>query len=183
MTDADEFRATLQLPPLLKLYDYWQSLRLGRTMPLWSDIKPENMAIVLPHVWAWRVGAGDVVRLRLVGESIYQAMSRDLRGKTPEELHPNPTGVQIRDRLLKVARLPAANSTVGDIFHDTEQIGTGARVSLPYADRDGGLGVIGASVLVPLMDPATGQPRLVNPKAFFVLRGEETWLPLSPDAV
>jgi len=43
--------------------------------------------------------------------------------------------------------------------------------------------VIGASVLVPLVDPATGQPRLVNPKAFFVLRGEETWLPLSPDAV
>jgi len=182
MTDADDFRAKLQAPPLLKLFDYWQSLRVGRTMPLWSDIKPENMAIALPHVWAWRVSEADGVRLRLVGESIYQAMSRDLRGKTPEELHPYPTGAQIRDRLLKVARLPAANATVGDIFHDAEQIGTGARVSLPYADGNGGLGVIGASVLVPLPDPATGQPRLVNPKAFFVLRGEETWLPLGPGA-
>lgn len=181
MIDAGEFRATLRAPPLLKLFDYWQSVRGPRSMPLWSDLKPEEMAIVLPHIWAWRVGDGDIVRLRLVGESIYQALSRDLRGKTPEDLHPPPAGAEIRDRLLRVAREPACNVTVGGIFHDAGQIGNGERLALPYADRDGGLGVIGASVMVPLKDPRTGLPRLVNPKAFFVLVGDETWLPLASD--
>lgn len=181
MIEAGEFRDRFQAPALLKLFDYWQSVRGARPMPNWSDIKPEEMAVVLPHIWVWRVTGADEVRLRLVGESIYQAMSRDLRGKTPEDLYPAAVGGEIRARLLKVARLPAGNATVGDVFHDTEKIGTGARLALPYADGRGGLGVIGASILVPLSDPATGQPRLVNPKAFFTLVGTESWLRLAPD--
>lgn len=180
MIEAGEFRDQLQAPALLKLLDYWQSVRGQRPMPNWSDIKPEEMAIVLPHVWAWRVTEAAEVQLRLVGESIYQALSRNLRGKTPEDLYPAPAGSEIRARLLKVARTPAGNATVGDVFHDSEKIGTGERLSLPYADGRGGLGVIGASILKPMLDPATGLPRLINPKAFFVLLGEETWLRLVP---
>ncbi|MDB5358962.1 MAG: hypothetical protein JWO51_259 [Rhodospirillales bacterium] len=181
MIEAGEFRDRLQAPALLKLFDYWQSVRGARPMPTWSDIKPENMAIVLPHIWVWRVSDADEVQLRLVGESIYQALSRDLRGKTPEDLYPASISAEIRTRLLKVARLPAGNLTVGDVFHDREKIGTGERLALPYADSRG-RGVIGASVLAPLRDPATGQPRLINPKAFFTLVGAEAWLPLVPDA-
>jgi hypothetical protein len=180
MIEAGEFRDQFQAPALLKLFDYWQSVRGRRPMPNWSDIKPEDMAIVLPHVWVWRISATGEVRLRLVGESIYQAMSRDLRGKTPEDLHPSPTGGDIRARLLRVARTPAGNATVGDVFDDDEKIGTAERLSLPYCDGGGGLGVIGASILRPVTDPATGWPRMINPKGFFNLLGEETWLRLAP---
>jgi len=181
MIEAGEFRDQLQAPALLKLFDYWQSVRGPRPMPNWSDIRPEEMAIVLPHVWVWRVTEAGDVQLRLVGESIYQALSRDLRGKTPEDLYPAPAGGEIRARVLKVARMPAGNATVGDVFHDCEKIGTGERLSLPYADGRGGLGVIGASTLKPVPDPTTGQARLINPKAFFTLIGPDTWLRLVPD--
>ena len=180
MIEAGEFREKLGTPVLLRLFDYWQSVRGERPMPNWSDIKPEEIAIVLPHIWAWRVTGPEEVRLRLVGESIYQAMSRDLRGKTPEDLYPLPAGAEIRERLLKVAYLPAGNFTSGDVFHGPEKIGVGARLALPYADGRGGLGIIGASTLAPLEDPETKQPRLINPKAFFVLVGAESFLRLAP---
>ncbi len=181
MIEAGEFRDQLRAPALLKLFDYWQSLRGRRPMPNWSDIKPEDMAIVLPHVWVWRVTGPGEVQLRFVGESIYQALSRDLRGKTPEDLYPAPAASEIRARVLKVARLPAGAAAQGDVFHEAEKIGTGERLSLPYADGGGGLGVIGASLLKPMLDPATGQARLINPKAFFTLVGTDIWLRLVPD--
>ena len=181
MIDAVAFREKLGSPVLLKLLDYWQTVRGGRLMPTWSDIKPEEIAIVLPHIWAWRITDQDVAQLRLVGESIYQAMSRDLRGKTPEDLYPAEAGAEIRARLLKVARLPTCSHTVGDVFHGPTRIATGERLALPYSDGRGGLGVIGVSKLEPIQDPETGRPMQINPKAFFTLVGEEAFLRLAGD--
>ena len=164
---------------LLKLLDYWQSLREGRLMPNWSDIKPEEIAPVLPHIWAWRINSQDEPKLRLVGEAIYQAMSRDLRGKAPEDLYPPPAAAEIRARLMKIARLPTGSYTAGDVFHGPTHIATGERLALPYADAQGGLGVIGVSKFVPIQDPETGRPMQVPSQAFFTLVGEETFLRLA----
>ncbi|HEV2674447.1 MAG TPA: PAS domain-containing protein [Aliidongia sp.] len=180
MIDRESFREKIRSPILRKLLDYWDDVRGERLMPNWSDIKPEEIAAVLPHIWAWHITAADEARLRLVGESIYQAMSRDLRGARPTDLYPSPTGAEIQQRLLKVARLPTCSYTVGDVFHGPLQIGTGDRLALPYADGRGGLGVIGASKLEPAKDPNTGKPMEINPKAFFVLAGEEFLLRLAP---
>jgi hypothetical protein len=180
MNDADAFRRGLTSPVQSTLFDYWQHLRGDRLMPAWSDIRPEEIAIVLPHIWVWRVTGANEVRLRLVGESIYQALSRNLRGKMPEDLYPAPFGARISERLLTVARTPVCSYTTGAIFHGPDKIGDGDRLALPYSDKEGGLGVIGASTLSPLIDPDTGQPQFVNPKAFFNLVGDETLLRLAP---
>lgn len=179
MIDAVAFRGKVGSPVLLKLLDYWQSVREGRLMPNWSDIKPEEIAPVLPHIWAWRITDQDEPQLRLVGEAIYQAMSRDLRGKVPEDLYPAPAATEIRTRLVKIARVPTGSHTSGDVFHGPVHIATGERLALPYADGRGGLGVIGVSKMAPIQDPETGRPVQINPRAFFTLVGEETFLRLT----
>jgi hypothetical protein len=182
MIEAGEFRKQLGSPVLLKLFDYWQGVRGDRLMPKWSDIKPEEIAIVLPHIWAWRITGDDDIRLRLMGETVYQALSRDVRGKTPEDLYPMPASAEIRTRLLQVGRLPTCSFTSGDLLHGSEKIGTGRRLALPYSDGERGIGIIGASTIVPQEDPKTGLPRPINPKAFFVLVGEESFMRLGPGA-
>jgi hypothetical protein len=178
MIGPGEFRETLQAPVLLTFYDYWQRLRGERAMPTWSDLKPEEMPSVLPYIWAWRVIEAENIRLRLMGETIYQAMTRTVRDKTPEDLYPAATAAEIRGRLLRVVRTPAGSGTIGRVLYDGEEIGTGERLALPYSDGRGGIGVIGVSILHPATDPVTGEPRPINPKAFFVLVGTETWLRL-----
>lgn len=176
MIDAGAFRAVLCTPELIQLFDYWQTLRGDRPMPNWSDIRPEQIAPVLPRIWAWRLGDGDALRLRLVGEKILEVMKRNVKGKTPEDLYPAAEAASIRARLLKVARLPTCSCTIGDIFDGAEKVGTGERLALPYAEPGGGRGIIGASKATLFVDPATGIEAPFNPKALYTLVGTEYYM-------
>jgi hypothetical protein len=174
MIDPGEFRARLQAPEAVRLFDYWQALRGERPMPLWSDIRPEEIAPVLPRVWAWRLSGDGDLRLRLIGEKVLEVMQRNVRGKTPEDLYPSDEAASIRARLLMVAQRPTCSYTVGEIFDETgAHAGTGERLALPYADTNGGLGIIGASKARPAPDPVTGIEAPFNPKGLYSLVGPE----------
>jgi hypothetical protein len=172
--DPGEFRAALNAPELLTLFDYWQDIRGPRPMPLWSDIRAEEIAPALPRVWAWRLTADGDLRLRLIGEKVLEVMRRNVRGKTPEDLYPPAEAAEIRARLLMVAQRPTCSYTAGDIFDEAgERAGTGERLALPYADGTGGLGIIGASKAKPAPDPLTGIEAAFNPKGLYTLAGPE----------
>lgn len=176
MMDIDAFRAALCAPELIQLFDYWQALRGDRPMPRWSDIRPEQIAPVLPRIWAWRLVEGDALHLRLVGEKILEVMQRNVRGKAPEDLYPAAEAATIRARLLKVARLPACSYTIGDIFDGAEKVGTGERLALPYSDAGDARGIIGASKAKLFPDSATGIEAPFNPKALYTLVGTEYYM-------
>ncbi|GGF08993.1 hypothetical protein GCM10011611_13080 [Aliidongia dinghuensis] len=176
MIDASTFRAALATPELIRLFDYWQALRGTRPMPLWSDIRPEEIAPVLPRIWAWRLGADDDLRLRLVGEQVLAILRRNVRGKTPEDLYAPAEAAAIRARLIKVARVPTCSHTAGDIFHGAHRVGTGERLALPYAEARGGFGIIGASKATLDPDPESGLERPFDPQALYTLVGPEYFL-------
>ncbi|HEV2678626.1 MAG TPA: PAS domain-containing protein [Aliidongia sp.] len=182
MIEAGEFRATLRTPELIQLFDYWQTIRGGRLMPRWSDIRPEEIAPVLPRVWAWRVTVDGDLQLRLVGEKILEVLRRNVRGQAPEDLYPADEAADIRHRLLKVAQLPTCSVTSGDIFDAGEKVGTGERLALPYADVHGGLGIIGASKAKLNPDPATGIEMPFKPKALYTLVGTEYYMKIDGEA-
>lgn len=178
MIPADAFRAQLRAAPLIKLFDYWQRIRGRRLMPSWSDIRPEEMPSVLPQIWAWRLD-GDEPRIRLVGERILEVISRNVRQKSPEELYPAPQAAAIRARILKVARTPTCSFTIGKVLDGKVEVGLGERLTLPYADADGRLGVIGASNLAAALDARTGLPISFKPMTLYYLEGDEYFMKLT----
>jgi hypothetical protein len=173
MLPADQFRNKLQAPALTALFDYWQRVRGDRPMPHWSDIKPEEIAKVLPHIWAWRIDEDGSPRLRLVGEQIVEILSRNIRGSMPEDLYPAEEAAAIRARILKVATAPVGNFTIGGLFDGTVNVGLGERLALPYADGQGGRGAIGASRATMGRDLRTGKQIPFKPKALYRLDGTE----------
>lgn len=179
MIPADAFRAQLRAAPLIKLFDYWQLVRGCRLMPSWSDIRPEEMPSVLPQIWAWRLDDGGEPRIRLVGERILEVISRNVRQKTPEELYPAAQAAAIRARILKVAKTPTCSFTIGKVFDGKVEVGLGERLTLPYADADGRLGVIGASNLAAALDAGTGLPISFKPMALYYLEGDEYFMRLT----
>jgi hypothetical protein len=179
MIPADAFRAQLRAAPLIKLFDYWQTLRGDRAMPSWSDIRPEEIPTVLPQIWAWRLRGNDEPRIRLVGERILAFTSRNVREKSPEDLYPPAEAASIRARIVKVAKTPTCSFTLGQVFFDKASVGFGERLALPYSDSDGGLGVIGASNLVAALDPETGKPISFKPKTLYYLEGDEYFMALT----
>jgi hypothetical protein len=179
MIPAASFRAQLRAAPLIQLFDYWQCIRGRRLMPSWSDIRPEEIASVLPQIWAWRLDDGDEPRIRLVGERILEVIRRNVRQKSAEDLYPAPQAAAIRARILKVAKTPTCSFTIGKVFDGKIEVGLGERLTLPYADTGGRLGVIGASNLAATLDAVTGLPISFRPTALYYLEGDEVFMELT----
>jgi hypothetical protein len=179
MLSADEFRSKFQSPVLTQLFDYWQGLRGSRPMPAWSEIRPEEIAPVLPHIWAWRIDAEGAPRVRLAGEQIVGILKRNVRGHTPEDLYPPDEAAAIRARIHMVTTEPVGSVSIGSLYRidvDVDidvDVGIGERLALPYADGHGGRGVIGASRATMGLDPETGKIIPFNPRALYRLEGTE----------
>ncbi|HLZ67700.1 MAG TPA: PAS domain-containing protein [Aliidongia sp.] len=180
MIAVDEFRAKLRSAVLVQLFDYWQTIRGGRLMPPWSAIKPEEIAPVLPRIWVWRLDERGEPRIRLVGESILEVTSRNIRDSTPDDLYPPAEAADIRSRILKVTGMPTCSFTDGEVFDRATRVGSGERLALPYLDDRGALGVIGASH-VRMATDADGKPIRFNPKALYRLEGAEYFMRLAPE--
>jgi hypothetical protein len=174
LVDVAEFRTLILDKRLQMLFDYWHRIRLDRVMPDWADIRPEEVAPVLPFTWAWRLDEGGDLRLRLAGESIVEVLEFNIRGKTPFDLYSPQAALQIDARFRKVITAPTCSFTIGPVQHDGKAIGLGQRLVLPYGDpKPGKSGVIGASTLEKHDRGADGGSTL------YELVGEEYFLSLA----
>jgi hypothetical protein len=148
LVNIEEFRASILDRRLALLFDYWHRLRFDRLMPDWADIKPEDIAPVLPFAWAWRRDEEGEFRLRLAGEAVVEVMELNLRGKTPFDLYPAAAAERVFARICRVAEEPTCSFSIGPILQDQKPIGLGQRLVLPYHDRKTGrTGAFGASTL------------------------------------
>lgn len=75
----------------VQLYDYWVSKRSGGDgIPSRDDIRPEEIKLLLPHIWLLDFDrASRVFRYRLIGTAVVEGVGRDYTGHTLEECHPN----------------------------------------------------------------------------------------------
>jgi hypothetical protein len=146
--DVPEFRSLILDERLRVLFDYWQHLRGARPMPDWSEIRPEELAAVLPHTWVWQLDAHGDLRLRIIGEAVMQIMELNLKGKGPFDLYAPEQALPIVERLNRVMAEPSCSFALGEVYSGGQLVGVGQRLGLPYFDRRADRrGVIGASIL------------------------------------
>lgn len=172
--DGAEFRALITDPRLQLLFDYWHRIKQDRSMPDWADLRPEEIAPVLPVIWAWRFDENGDFRLRLAGELIAEVLEVNIRGKTPFDLYTKAAAQGIDERFRKVITDPTCSFSAGPVNRDSRAVGFGQRLVLPYEDRKAGRrGVIGASTLEKYdrANPANS--------TLYELVGNEYFLPLS----
>ena len=74
-------------PRLRELYDYWRRKCAGRRAPARSDILPEEIRPILPHILLLDI-VGDTPRLkyRLVGTEFVQIYGAEITGKFVDEI-------------------------------------------------------------------------------------------------
>jgi len=77
-------------PRTKALYDYWNALRAGRTMPARADIDPTAIPSLLPYIIMYDVAAGGAYPIRLVGEEVVGFVGRNATG--------NPAGAMMPAR-------------------------------------------------------------------------------------
>lgn len=79
--------AQSRYPKLLELYDYWHGKCAGRPAPARSDILPEEIRPILPHILLLDI-VGDTPRLkyRLVGTEFVQIYGAEITGKFVDEI-------------------------------------------------------------------------------------------------
>jgi len=68
------------------IYQYWLDMRGDRLMPSRADLKPEQIARLLPYIVLVDVEAGSRYKFRLVGTETAKAMGFDATGKYLEDL-------------------------------------------------------------------------------------------------
>jgi hypothetical protein len=62
------------------LYDHWNAIRGGRTMPARADFDPAAIPRLLPHIILYGVGEDGGYTIRLVGEEVAQFVGRNAAG-------------------------------------------------------------------------------------------------------
>ncbi|HWK43544.1 MAG TPA: PAS domain-containing protein [Stellaceae bacterium] len=171
-----EFRGLLGHPRLIALFEYWSRIRVDRVMPEWRDIRPEEIAAILPYIWAWQLDSVGEPRVRLVGENIASMIRVSTKGKSLFELYPEDYATELRAEFRDILDGPAGCHTMGKFR--TEGVegmegSTGERLALPYGKADGSArGIIGVSYY-PKMEMIYRSPtkfsRLSGPRHFLPL--------------
>jgi hypothetical protein len=172
--EAAEFRLLVRDKRLATLFDYWLRIRGARPMPDWADIRAEELAAILPHIWVWQTDDTGQPRLRIVGETIMQIMEYNLKGKTPGDIYHRDQAQPVLDRLTRVMTEPSCAHSMGTVYSHEELIGVGERLSLPYFDgKIGRPGVIGASVI-----DKTGSASASRASLIYSMSAEERYFSL-----
>ena len=81
------FRAQLVIPEQRQIFDYWRSKCAGRPMPARGDIRPVEIARLLPYVSLIDVRPEDQrLRVRLAGTQLREIYGRDITGSFVEDI-------------------------------------------------------------------------------------------------
>ena len=84
---VDGFRTELGSPRMVELYDYWHSLRRGRSVPARADIDPTSIPHHLPNVMLINVLHDPLrFRYRLIGTRVVDATGEDRTGRPFDEV-------------------------------------------------------------------------------------------------
>jgi hypothetical protein len=141
--------AYLNKPELLRLFDYWRSLRQGRPMPSKSDIDPLDIGWALSRIYLMDYRPGEGFIYRLAGTETASVFGRS-----------NLKGLNLRD-VVNPERLPLIESAwmrvveehsivcmSGMVYFGVDRTSVGERLLLPLADESGGAvtGVLGMTV-------------------------------------
>ena len=135
--------------PLQSMYRYWLGLRpAGRRMPARSQIRPEDIPALLPHLFLVDVlpqtrdsqkgdsRTGRRYRLRLVGTHIAEHMGTSLTGRYLEEIATGALYDRYRHFFDAVATGPAVHYLASELYWRNRDWMMYRRLLLPLSDDD-----------------------------------------------
>jgi len=133
-------RETIHHPLLRDLYDYWEALRAGRSLPQRADFDPFKLPRLLPFLIVNEVERGPKGRLRfrirLEGEGVAQARGRSAKGRYVDE----PGVVVLGEGVIEAYERVVADRrpwySEGTFRPDAFRSGSLHRLALPFAGGD-----------------------------------------------
>jgi hypothetical protein len=104
----------------LRLHDYWQSLRRGRSMPARRDLDPTDIWPLIPniHLSEWHTDP-ERVRYRLAGTELMASIGREISGRWLTDFHSDPKDIEETLGLYRrviAGRVPVFGRTGGTML-------------------------------------------------------------------
>lgn len=132
--DAEPRAIALTQPGSKLVFDYWNALRNGRSLPRRSEVDPAALRVLLPHVFILQRYDSEHVVFRVAGTALCAAFGRELRDHNFVTLWDRNSQPVIRDVLLQLAeRAHVATVRAVGTTLDKRTVSTEA-VLLPLAD-------------------------------------------------
>jgi len=135
------FRAQLVIPEQRQLFDYWRSKCAGRMMPSRADIRPAEIARLLPYLSLIDVVGEARLRVRLAGTQLREFFGREITGSYLDDLDlgGRPTyWTAANERLIK--GLPAQG--ILPVQRPRAEFITRFWIRLPLSNDDGRVNMI-----------------------------------------
>ena len=128
-------------PRLRGLFEYWESRRYGRDMPLRPDIDVLDLGPWLGNLMLIDVlDDGREFRYRVYGSILAQYYGRDLTGKTTEEVRPEARDLVRQEyRAVLADRLPSLVQRDRQVKHRTMRV---AKLVLPLSSDGAALDML-----------------------------------------
>lgn len=107
------FRDQIRHPDLLRLYDYWETRRRGRSFPARADLDPVEFRFALGNVTLIDVLYDPLrFRFRLVGSLMAQRMGWDLTGRMVDAVPDAQYRESVIQGFRKVVEIRRPNTTL-----------------------------------------------------------------------
>ncbi|MEO3430386.1 PAS domain-containing protein [Pelagibius sp. CAU 1746] len=135
---------------LRRLFDYWRSLRQGRSMPSKNDIDPLDIGWALSRIYLldYTPAAGFVYCL--AGVEVAGVFGRaNLKGLKPRDFLPPDRAVMVEGLFRRVVEERCVMWMKGLIYLRADRVPTGERLFLPLGDDAGNevTGILGMTVV------------------------------------
>ncbi len=124
----------LTQPSSKLVFDYWNALRNGRSLPRRSEVDPAALRLLLPHAFILQRYDSEHVVFRVAGTALCAAFGRELRDHNFVTLWSRNSQPAIRDLLLQLAeKAQVATLRAVGVTLDKRTVST-ETVLLPLAD-------------------------------------------------
>lgn len=145
---GDRIAAFLEIPDVLRFFEYWRSKRRGRDVPSRADIDPIEIPWALPWTFLMDYEHPSVFRYRLAGQQLTDVFGRNLKGCTLADVLSPEVLPSVIDRWMPLVEKRAVVCMKGLVYQAKDRLPIGERIMLPLADTDGGpiTGLVGITV-------------------------------------
>ena len=142
--------AFIQDPDMLRLFDYWRSLRAGRALPAKSDIDPLEISWALSRIYLVDHSPEDGFVYCLAGNDIAGIFGRaNLKGLRPRDFLPKERAEPVERLFQQVVDERCIMWMKGLIYFRADRTPIGERLVLPLGDAasETVTGVLGMTVI------------------------------------
>ncbi len=158
----------LKKADLLRLFDYWRSLRRGRPMPSKGDIDPLDIGWALSRIYLMDYRPEEGFTYRLAGTEVASVFGHsNLKGMNLRDVVNPERRTLIETAWLRVVEERCIICMSGMVYYGVDRVSVGERLLLPLADEAAGpiTGVLGMTIAEWVVGEVPEEMKLAQVKA------------------